>query len=159
MVHVQPPILNLRESYIMDTEKITVFECSIDHLTGEEIGHALEALSNMPEILDVICLTGIGKKNRPAVLLQALCRPEQETSVRDAIFRHTHTLGLRQRTTLRHVLPRSKETMQIGEEIVAAKGHMLENETYLRAEADEIKRIARKHGKGAPAFRFPKRHR
>lgn len=160
MVHVQPPILNLPEPFIyMDTEEITVFECSIDHLTGEEIGQALEALAEMPAVLDVIFLTGIGKKNRAAGLLQTLCRPADDTEVKDAIFRHTHTLGLRQQTILRHVLPRSQEEIKIGTDILAAKGHVLDNETYMRPEADEIKRIARKYGKGAPAFRFRKRQR
>lgn len=140
----------------MDTEEITVFECSIDHLTGEEIGQALDALAEMPAVLDVIFLTGIGKKNRPAGLLQTLCRPADQTLVMEAIFRHTHTLGLRQRATLRYRLPRSQEEMKIGSEVVAAKAHILDNETYLRPEADEIKRIARKYGKGAPAFRFLK---
>ena len=49
----------------------------------------------MPEVLDVLWLPGVGKKNRPCGLLRVLCLPPQQECVTRAVLRHTHTLGLR----------------------------------------------------------------
>ena len=141
----------------MKTERIILFETSIDHLTGEELGIALEELNAMPEVLDALFLTGIGKKNRPAGLLQAICRPDSETIVRDAIFRHTHVLGIRRQFLERYVLERIETSVRVGDELLPAKGHILNDELYLRPEADAIRALAEKLGEGAPGIRFGKR--
>ena len=60
----------------------------------------------MPEVLDVLWLPGVGKKNRPAGLLRVLCLPGQRDCVENAVLRHTHTLGLREQTLDRVVAPR-----------------------------------------------------
>ena len=86
-------------------EKVMQFESHIDHLSGEDLGMALEALSAMPEVLDVLWLPGVGKKNRPAGLLRVLCLPGQRDCVENALLRHTHTLGLREQTLDRVVAP------------------------------------------------------
>ena len=87
-------------------ESVTQFESHIDHLNGEDLGMALEALSAMPEVLDVLWLPGVGKKNRPAGLLRVLCLPRQRGCVETAVLRHTHTLGLRVQTLDGIVAPR-----------------------------------------------------
>lgn len=138
----------------MRVETVIQFDASVDHLTGEEIGQALEVLSTSSPALDVLYLTGVGKKNRPAALLQVLCREEDEIAVRDAIFRHTHTLGLRRARVERYVLERETgETTFLGEKL-PVKIYSLENATYARIEADAVKSLARKKGIGAPALRF-----
>lgn len=138
----------------MRTETIIQFDASLDHLTGEEIGMALEALSTHPQILDVVFLTGVGKKNRPVGLLQALCRPEDEIKARDAIFRHTHTLGLRRSLVERYALPREETNASINDQTIPAKQYVLENSVYSRPEADAIKNLANAQNLGAPALRF-----
>lgn len=138
----------------METEKIIILETVLDHLTGEELGTAIEKLNGMPEILDAIFLTGIGKKNRPAGLLQVLCRPEHESETKDAVFRHTHALGLRRSETERYVLPRHAGKMETHGETVATKIHEIENRQYARPEADAISNLADRLNLGAPALRF-----
>lgn len=141
----------------MDTEKIILLETNLDHLSGEELGHALESLNGMPEILDAIYLPGIGKKNRPCGLLRVICRPEVEITACDAIFRHTHALGIRRQLIERYMLPRASATLKIENEEVLAKIHELQGETYIRPEADALKGLANKLGVGTPALRFHKR--
>lgn len=50
-------------------EDVMQLECHLDHLTGEELGTALEQLAAAADVLDVLWLPGTGKKNRPAGLL------------------------------------------------------------------------------------------
>lgn len=138
----------------MNMEKVIVLETVIDHLTGEELGNALEKLNALPEILDTVFLTGIGKKNRPSGLLQAMCRPENEISARDAVFRHTHALGLRRSEMERYVLPRREAEISVLGQTIKAKEHELQGRTYIRAEADAIAALASQLDLGAPAARF-----
>lgn len=140
----------------MKLEQIILFETAIDHLTGEELGMALEALNEMPEVLDALFLTGLGKKNRPAGLLQVMCRPESEIEVRDAIFNHTHALGIRRLPVERYALERFTSSLSVENESLPAKGHIFNEESYVRVEADAIKALAKKLGQGAPGIRFRK---
>ena len=86
-------------------EDVMQLECHLDHLTGEELGTALEQLAAAADVLDVLWLPGTGKKNRPAGLLRVLCRPADTENVARAVLRHTHTLGLRRQLLQRLVLP------------------------------------------------------
>lgn len=141
----------------MHREKLVCLETVIDHLSGEEIGAALEELNAMKEILDAVFLTGIGKKNRPAGLLQALCLPEHENSAVQAIFRHTHTLGIRRIEMERYVLPRRIGSITLDSDTVGAKLYELEDDIYIRPEADELRKLGRRGRLGMPAFRFRRR--
>lgn len=138
----------------MKLEKIVLFETSLDHLTGEELGQALNSLNEMDIVLDAIFLTGIGKKNRPSGLLQVLCLPEHESATRDAIFRHTHTLGLRRQYIERYVLPRSQGEVSVSGGSIPAKIYEINGQKFARPEADQLARIARKHNQGTPALRI-----
>lgn len=135
-------------------EPVVQLETHLDHLSGEELGLALSALSAMDCILDALWLPGIGKKNRPAGLLRVLCRTCDEAAAATAVFRHTHTLGLRRQTLERTVLPRAATAVLLDGEPVAAKEYGLEGRTYVRPEADALRDLAARRGVGAPALRF-----
>lgn len=115
---------------------------------------AIQALNEMPEVLDAIFLPAIGKKNRPAGILRALCHLENQNMVRDAIFRHTHTLGIIVEKVERYILGRSATRIVLDGESIPAKEYGLENETYLRPEAEAIRALAKKRNVGSPAIRF-----
>ena len=142
-----------------DHESVALLESHIDHLTGEELGAALEELSALPQVLDVLWLPGLGKKNRPAGALRVLCLPQHATAVQQAFFRHTHTLGLRIQVMDRAVLPReavqtacslSKETQTS----LPAKKYRLEGADYVRTESDALREAARQQGLGMVALRL-----
>lgn len=137
-------------------EQVVQLETHLDHLSGEELGLALTALSGMDGILDALWLPGIGKKNRPAGLLRVLCRPADEAEAAAAVFRHTHTLGLRRQTLERVVLPRAATTLVLAGEPVAAKEYYVEGRACVRPEADALRNLAARLGVGAPALRFGK---
>lgn len=134
-------------------EAVVQFESHIDHLNGEDLGMALTALSSMPEVLDVLWLPGVGKKNRPAGLLRVLCLPGHRPEVADAVLRHTHTLGLRVQTLERIVGPRHAAVAEVAGQQLPAKEYVIEGQTYLRPEADALEAAARQRGVGVPALR------
>jgi len=135
-------------------EDVMQLECHLDHLTGEELGTALEQLAAAADVLDVLWLPGTGKKNRPAGLLRVLCRPADTENVARAVLRHTHTLGLRRQLLQRLVLPRRATTCACGGASLPAKEYELEGRMYVRPEADAVARQATALGLGAPALRF-----
>jgi uncharacterized protein (TIGR00299 family) protein len=136
-----------------DREKITVLETNIDHLTGEELGHALAELSTAGA-LDVIFLPGVMKKNRPGGLLQVLCRVEDQNRLCDLIFAQTMTLGVRMTETVRTVLPRSTAVRPSPWGEMEAKRMELDGEEYSRPEFEALKALAAKTGKSVAQLRY-----
>lgn len=142
-------------------EKVLQWESHLDHLSGEELGAALEALSGMDEVLDVLWLPGLTKKNRPGGLLRVLCLPPHGAQVCAALLRHTHSLGLRWQQLERVVLPRRPARSANPDWLqergapadVPAKAYCLEGREYLRPECDALKSLAAQTGLGLPALR------
>jgi uncharacterized protein (TIGR00299 family) protein len=69
-------------------------EVNLDDMTGEEIAHAARALREAGA-LDVWSVASTMKKERPGVVLSALCRAEERSAIERALFEHTTTLGVR----------------------------------------------------------------
>lgn len=133
-------------------ETVVVLESHIDHLTGEELGHAFAMLQEAGA-LDVIWLPGVMKKNRPGGALRAVCAPEALESVQAAFFRHTHTLGIRRSFVERVVLPRSASRLPGPTESLEAKRYEVDGVAYARAEFEALIKAAREKGVGLPALR------
>ena len=138
-------------------EQVVLLETHIDHLSGEELGSAITALgSTEPAPLDILWLPGITKKNRPGGCLRVLCRPEHTEAMTSALFRHTHSLGIRRQQVERVTLPRAATTLQGPTGPLPAKAYQLEGREYLRPEQDALSEAARKLGLGTPGLRFVK---
>ena len=133
-------------------EHIVVLESHIDHLTGEELGHAFDRLLEAGA-LDVLWMPGIMKKNRPGGALRAICLPEKEDAVLAAFFRHTHTLGIRRMCMERLILPRRDGGHDVDGNMLRAKCYTLEGEEYARPEYEALAKEAERRGVGLPALR------
>jgi len=97
----------------MDTERIEtliLLETNIDDMPAEWLGPLLAQLLDAGA-LDAWFTPIQMKKNRPAVQLSALCRPENAPELRALLFVHTSTLGVRQQEVQRYSLPRRIETL------------------------------------------------
>ena len=86
---------------------IWMVETQIDDATGEWIGYLRELLFDHGAI-DVYCTAIQMKKNRPGVLLTALCYQEKLSAVENTILQHSTTLGLRKWCAERTTLPRAQ---------------------------------------------------
>jgi pyridinium-3,5-bisthiocarboxylic acid mononucleotide nickel chelatase len=122
-------------------EMVWVLETALDHLTGEELGGAIEALM-AAGALDAIYIPGVMKKNRPGGLLQVLCHPARLDEVEAAIFAHTLTLGIRRSLTHRRTLKRHPVTRETAVGPLQFKEFLLEGRRFMRPEFEELRRRA-----------------
>lgn len=123
-------------------ETVTMLESHIDHLSGEELGVSIQELAALPEVLDVLWLPGIGKKNRPAGSLRVLCMPCHVAVVERAVFAHTHSLGVRCQHMERAILPREACTVDTAAGALRAKRYSVDGADYVRVECDALRAAA-----------------
>jgi uncharacterized protein (TIGR00299 family) protein len=92
------------------SESLILLETNIDNMNPELYGYVIERLL-AEGALDAYLTPVVMKKNRPGIVLNVLCRPQDEASLRALVFTETTTLGIRTQRVARHVLPRS--TMKV----------------------------------------------
>lgn len=126
-------------------EQILELSCNLDDMTGEAIGFATEVLLDAGA-LDVFT-TAIGmKKNRPGVMLTVLCRETDKEKLLPLLFKHTTTLGIREKTCNRYTLTRRTDIVQTPYGPVRQKiasGYGIERSKY---EYEDLAKIARENG-------------
>ncbi len=112
----QPNLLRLlvgQSSDAPSAETIWIVETNIDDASGELIGHCTARLLEAGAV-DVYTTAVQMKKNRPGVVLTALCHGPKVGEIEKVILRETTTLGVRRwqadRTTLRRE-PHRVETL------------------------------------------------
>jgi pyridinium-3,5-bisthiocarboxylic acid mononucleotide nickel chelatase len=98
------------------TDKVTRLETNLDDSSPEILGATMEKLF-AAGALDVWFAPIHMKKNRPGVLLAALCEPANVEVLADIIFRETTVFGLRVEEITRFKLERrfEKVTTEFGE--------------------------------------------
>ncbi len=118
--------------------------CNLDDMTPEAIGFAMDILLESGA-LDVFT-TAIGmKKNRPGVTLSVLSKSEDEANMRDLIFKHTTTIGIRVEKCKRYTLRRKIVTEQTKYGPVRKKitsGYDVTREKY---EYEDLAKIAKEN--------------
>lgn len=87
-------------------DTIIELSCNLDDMTPEEIGYAVEQLV-LSSALDVFTTPIMMKKQRPGTMLTVLCKVDDIDSLRDLIFKHTTSLGIRYHRCDRYILNRS----------------------------------------------------
>lgn len=107
-LEVQGNVLRLivgEQDVRMGQDQVELLETNLDDVTGETVGYCIDQLFDAGA-LDVYSSSIQMKKNRPGVMLSVICRMENVESLKQVIFRETGTLGIRQQTITRTVLPR-----------------------------------------------------
>ncbi len=111
----QPNLLRILLGHADDAssirETLTMLETNLDNTTGEMIGHATSLLWEAGA-LDVFSTAIQMKKNRPGVMLSALCEPMLADRLEAILFNETTTLGVRRQQIQRHKLRREKRSVQ-----------------------------------------------
>lgn len=128
-------------------ESVVEIVCNIDDMTGEDVAFACEALFKAGA-LDVVTVPATMKKGRPGIVLTALCAPSLRDAVIEAVFRHTTTLGVRERVCRRAVMSRrSEETTLSDGSIVRRKISEGYGVVRSKPEHDDLADAARRSGK------------
>jgi uncharacterized protein (TIGR00299 family) protein len=127
------------------TDQIWVLETNLDDVSPEVIGYCYDALF-AAGALDVFTVPIFMKKNRPGVLLSALCPESALSAVEDVLFRETGTLGVRRHPAMRHKLQRKEHMVETPWGTIRGKlawrdgGAMIFSPEY-----DDCARVARQH--------------
>lgn len=114
------PIANCVRTFVGETtnnnkETITELLFSVDDMTGEEIAFATNLL--LDSGAKDVFTTAIGmKKGRPGVLVTVLTKEDKKEELLKLIFKHTTTIGVRERVNTRYELDRviTKEETKFG---------------------------------------------
>jgi uncharacterized protein (TIGR00299 family) protein len=118
--------------------------CNVDDMTGEQIGFALELLMEQGA-LDVFTIPIGMKKSRPGILLTVLCREANKEKMVATIFKHTATLGIREKFCNRYTLERKVESVNTPYGTIRKKvsfGYGVRRSKY---EYEDVAKVAREH--------------
>src|SRR5437660_3876767 len=126
-------------------ETITVLEANLDDLNPQVFGYVMDRLRE-EGALDAFGMPVQMKKNRPGMLLTALCRPDDAAKLTQLIFAETTTLGVRRRDERRQVLERTWLTIatrwgDVRLKIASRNGTV----TNYAPEYEDCRRIALEH--------------
>jgi hypothetical protein len=128
-------------------EKLIVLETNIDDMNPQWYDHLMEHLFKAGA-LDCLLIPCQMKKNRPAVLLQVLSKPETQAQLQGILLNETTTLGVRSYEVDRLSLPRTIQTIttpwgRIRIKKITRPGHDLGPADDFSIEYDDLKELAR----------------
>lgn len=127
-------------------ETLTVLACNLDDMQPEWYQPVMSRLFDAGA-LDVWWTPIHMKKGRPAVLVEVLCRPQGAAALRDVLFQHTTTLGVREAHIDRWSLPRRTRTVATEYGQVRVKEAQMPDGTWRAVpEHDDCERLASSAG-------------
>jgi hypothetical protein len=104
----------------MAQERVWILETAIDDMSAELIGFCVERLFE-DGALDVALIPIYMKKNRPATLVQVICRENRKEALLNRLLADTTTTGVRHYQTHRRVLAREEKTVSTSFGKIAVK--------------------------------------
>ena len=130
-------------------DRVCELKCNIDDMTAEELAFAAERLM-AAGARDVTLEPVIMKKGRPATVLTVMCADDEAEKERfvSLIFKYTTTIGIRQLISERWILDRSSGTAVTPYGEVRFKRVAGFGTDRVKAEYDDLARIAAEQGIG-----------
>ena len=93
-------------------DEIVILETNIDDVTGEVLGRAVERL--MSEGARDVTITPVYmKKNRPGQVITVIAKKDDAEDLAQTLIAETGTLGVRELPVIRHIIPRTRRTVQL----------------------------------------------
>jgi len=117
---------------------------NVDDMTAEETGFAVEALFENGAN-DVFTVPAGMKKDRPGTLICFVCEKSKRDQLLKTVFKHTSTIGVREKSVLRHVMNREIQTLNTKLGPVRLKTSRGFGEEKSKPEYDDISRIAKEN--------------
>ena len=126
-------------------EWVVLMGCQIDDMDGEALASLQQTVLDAGA-LDAWLQPVHMKKQRPGHLVQVLVRPDQRQALRQLLWRHSSTLGLREQWHHRWILPRREEQRQTPLGPVRIKWATLpDGGRRGKAEHEDLAALARHH--------------
>lgn len=126
-------------------DRIIELRCNLDDMAPEDIAYATELLMN-EGACDVYTLNIQMKKNRPGIMLCCMCKQNEKEKFAGLIFKHTSTIGIREYECNRYILKRENIVIDTGYGKVQAKKSEGYGTKRIKAEYEDIARIAKETG-------------
>lgn len=104
-----------------DTDRVAILSFEVDDQRPEDLGVALARLRDNPDVIDVVQIPALGKKNRLVMQIQVLAIAGRLPSVIDACFRETATIGIRHQVVDRTILRRTHASVEVNGLVVQVK--------------------------------------
>lgn len=127
-------------------EEAVLLECNLDDMNPEWYTH-VSALLFEAGAADVYTIPIVMKKSRPGQILTVLCSREKADDLKEIIFTETTSIGLREHSVKKNMLPREmiKVHTRFGEVEVKRSFYRgkIVNE---KAEYEQCTKLAREHG-------------
>lgn len=123
-------------------DTIIKMETNIDDCSGEVLGFVMERLMKAGA-RDVHYVPVFMKKNRPAWVLNVICKEEDIETLQNIIFEETTTIGIRYSRMERTILPRETRTIPTPWGEVLAKVCTLNGKEQLYPEYESVAQLSR----------------
>ncbi len=129
----------------MIVEEAVMIECNIDDMNPEWFDHVSSILFDAGAS-EVFLTPAIMKKSRPANILSVLSKPGNTSVLKEVIFTHTTSIGLRETRIMKSMLHRTEDIVKTKYGEVKVKRSFLKGvEVNVKPEYDDMQRLARKH--------------
>jgi len=130
----------------LTVETLTVLACNIDDMNPQWYAPAMDAFQEAGA-LDVWLTPVQMKKNRPATIVEVLCRKDQANELRSLLLKHTTTLGVREHDVIRYSLDRTIQTVETEYGSVRVKlATLTDGSVKVAPEHDDCAARALEHG-------------
>ena len=123
-------------------DTIIKMETNIDDCSGEVLGFVMERLMKAGA-RDVHYVPVFMKKNRPAWVLNVICKEEDMETLQNIIFEETTTIGIRYSRMERTILPRETRTLPTPWGEVLAKVCTLNGKEQIYPEYESVAQLSR----------------
>ena len=123
-------------------DTIIKMETNIDDCSGEVLGFVMERLMKAGA-RDVHYVPAFMKKNRPAWVLNVICKEEDMETLQNIIFEETTTIGIRYTRMERTILQREERTVQTPWGEAQVKVCTLNGKEQYYPEYDSVARLSR----------------
>jgi len=127
------------------TGQVVELSCNIDDMTAEDLGYASEVLIKSGA-LDVYTVPIGMKKSRQGIMLNVMCDPKDKDKFVSLIFKHTTTIGIREKVFNRYTLRRRIDKVDTDLGTVNVKTSEGYGVIKRKAEYDDLCVIAEREG-------------
>jgi pyridinium-3,5-bisthiocarboxylic acid mononucleotide nickel chelatase len=138
---------NVSDEFETEHEDMILLSANIDDMSAEVIGFVLGKLFEA-KVPDAWTEPVFMKKNRQAIKINALCRPEEIKIVLDILFKESSTLGVRSQFVKRYQLKREEKTVNLLYGEVEVKiGYYKSKISSVSPEYESCRKLALKTGR------------